>query len=75
MPEAAAKPVMVGVIALMRRLALARRRGLAICEWSGETQCVLAERGDEAGVRRCRNRRRRPNETQAQREQREGGAK
>jgi hypothetical protein len=30
MPQAAAQPVVVGVIALMRRSALARRRGLAI---------------------------------------------
>ena len=66
---------MVRVIALMRRLALARRCGLAIREWGGKTQRVLAERGDKAGVRRCRNRRRRPNQTEAEREQREGGAK
>jgi len=56
---------MVRVIALMRRLALTRRGGLAIREWGGETQRVLAERGDEASVRRCGNRRRRPKQTEA----------
>jgi hypothetical protein len=75
MPEAAAEGVMVGVIALTRRLAVARRRGLATGEWGGKAQRVLAKCGNEAGVRRCGKRRHRPNETETQREQREGPAK
>jgi hypothetical protein len=75
MPEAAAQAVVIGVTGRFRWRAVARRQRRICGRRSGKTQRVLTERGEKRAIRRCGNRRRRPNQTETQREQRQGGAK